>query len=167
MKTSLLIIVLIASLGLCSCSPGQVVQSLQTVITAAEIALPVILAGTNISAADQAKIVEYVSAVAQGTDEAALELASNDSTELKAIRVAAIFTSIATPHLSPGTPQRVMSVISLITSAVVSFLDNFQPNVSLAFSAPTYKKVSTTDAKALDQIRNRAQEVTAQLQRTR
>jgi hypothetical protein len=159
-------LLLVVAVVICACAPGQVVATLEAVIAAVEVALPLVMQGSGLPADQQAKITAYVSAVANATSQAAAELASADSGQVKAARVTAIFAGITAPMLPPGTAQRVVSVVASVANAVAKFLVQVQP-APMSFGARMVAvkvKVSGADTDRLSQIQKRAQVVSAQLQ---
>jgi hypothetical protein len=166
---SAMTLLLMAAVVICACAPGQVVATLEGVIAAVEVALPLVMQGSGLPADQQAKITAYVSAVASATSQAAAELASTDSGQVKAAKVTAIFAGITAPMLPPGTAQRVVSIIASVSNAVAKFLALVQP-APMSFGARMVAvkvKVSGADTEKLSEIETRAQAATAQLRRTR
>jgi hypothetical protein len=148
-----------------ACQTSTVIATLENVISAAEIAVPVIAAATHMSPATSAAIVSYLQEVNIATEQAATILAGSGTTAQKATQVVQAFAKIAAGCncVPAGTPQEVVAVIQAVAQAVQNFLTNFQTPAPLAGvgNQPGQKpgpslKVTASDRTALTNIRMRA-----------
>ena len=121
------ILFLILALCTAGCQTSTVISTLENVVSAAEIAIPVIGAATGLSAATSAKIVSYLQEVNIATAQAATILAGTGTSAQKAAEIAKAFAAIAAGCncVPPGTPQEVVAVVNAVAQAVLQFLSNF------------------------------------------
>ncbi len=163
MKTICSFVLALAVLSLAACKTS-VTSSLQLVVSAADAAVGVLEATGTLPPDAATRIDRYLAGVSDATSFAATELASSDSAEVKALKIAQKFATVTAPQLPPGTPQTVLSVIQSVVSAVLNFLQTIQPLVPPgARSAPVQIKVTDSDRKVLTEIDRRAQAVKARL----
>ena len=155
---------LLFALVLLSCQPSSLVASLDAVISAAEIALPVIGSAAGLSPQTQAQIVSYLHLVDAATIQAADILAGVGTSAEKAAKIIGVFSAIAQGCncIPPGTPQTVVAVVNAVVQAVAKFLGNFQSS-KMAAAKPVSTKVTATDLAGLANIRNRAEKNAANL----
>ncbi len=149
------ILFLILALCTAGCQTSTVISTLENVVSAAEIAIPVIGAATGLSPATSALIVSYLQEVNIATAQAATILAGTGTSAQKAAEIAKAFASIAAGCncVPPGTPQEVVAVVNAVAQAVLQFLTNFPPTPA----PPPAVKVSATDRIALANIRTRSE----------
>jgi hypothetical protein len=152
--------VLILLLLSAACQTSTIISTLEGVVTAAEIAIPVIGAATGLNPATTTAIVSYLQQVNIATAEAATILAGTGTSAQKAALIAKAFAAIAAGCncIPPGTPQEVVAVVNAVAQAVLQFLTNFPP----ATPAPAVK-VTASDRTALASIRTRAEQNAAKL----
>jgi hypothetical protein len=143
------------------CQTSTIVSTLEGVVTAAEIAIPVIGAATGLNPATTTAIVSYLQQVNIATAEAATILAGAGTSAQKAAQIVKLFAGIAAGCncIPPGTPQEVVAVVNAVAQAVLNFLTNFPPTPA---PAPAIK-VSASDRTALASIRTRAEQNAANL----
>ena len=148
--------VLILVLLLAGCQTSTVISSLESAVSAAEIAIPVIGAATGLNAKTSALIMAYLQQVNVATAEAATILANTSLTSAqKTAEIIKAFAGIAAGCncVPPGTPQEVVAVVNAVAQAVLNFLTNFQP----APAPPVAVKVSAADATKLASLRARSE----------
>jgi hypothetical protein len=136
------------------CQTSTLVSTLEAIVSAAEVALPVIGAAVGLPPALLAPIVGYLEAVNVAAAEAATILASTETSAQKAVDIAKAFAGVAAGCncIPPGTPAEIVSVINAVANAIGNFLANFQHPPS---PAPAIK-ISSADRAALSSIRTRA-----------
>jgi type IV pilus biogenesis protein CpaD/CtpE len=158
------ILFLILALCTAGCQTSTIISTLENVVSAAEIAIPVIGAATGLSAATSAKIVTYLQEVNIATAQAATILAGTGTSAQKAAEIAKAFAALANgcKCVPAGTPQEVVSVVEAVAQAVLNFLANFPPPApgtivgsSQKVSVPTIK-ISAADRITLANIQSRA-----------
>ncbi len=155
------ILFLILALLTTGCQPSTVIATLEGVVSAAEIAIPVIGAATGMSPATLAKIITYLQEVNIATAEASTILAGTGTSAQKAAQIAKAFASIAAGCncIPAGTPQEVVAVVNAVAQAVLQFLTNFPATPA----TPPVVKVSASDRGKLTSIRTRAEANAANL----
>jgi hypothetical protein len=153
-----------------SCGANQVITSLEVVVTAAEVALPIVAGQVGLSPTTLAAILGYLKNVNVAIAESSTILASTTLTTLqKSEQVILLFTSLAKgcSCLPKGTPQVVVDVIDGVVRAIANFLANVKPPVlppgtvvgaapKSARSSAIKVKVSASDKTKLDNIKARA-----------
>jgi hypothetical protein len=146
-----LILVLLTS----ACQQSTIISTLEGVVSAAEIAIPVIGAATGLNPATSTAIVSYLQLVNIATAQAATILAGPGTSAQKAAQIVKLFAGIAAGCncIPPGTPQEVVAVVNAVAQAVVNFLTNFPPTPA----PPPVVKVSSGDRAKLTSIRTRAE----------
>ncbi len=164
MKSLISIIpILFLILAVCTvgCQTSTVISTLEGVVSAAEIAIPVIGAATGLSPATSAKIVTYLQEVNIATAQASTILAGTGTSAQKAAQIAKAFASIAAGCncVPAGTPQEVVAVVNAVAQAVLNFLTNFPPTPA----PPPAVKVSAANRIALANIRTRSEKNMANL----
>jgi hypothetical protein len=159
-RIAFLILVLLTS----ACQQSTIIATLEGVVSAAEIAIPVIGAATGLNPATSAAIVSYLQQVNIATAQAATILAGTGSSAQKAAQIVQLFAGIAAGCncIPPGTPQQVVAVVNLVVQAVVNFLANFHP-VGVASTAPVKIKITAGDRTKLASIRTRSEKNLANL----
>lgn len=171
--THFLFIPLLVSLLILQGCAISVTSTLQLVIAAAEAAIPVI----DPAAASVA--MPYLKAVSQAVSFASTELASADTSAVKAEKIITQFATIAAPNLPPGISQTIVSAVLAVTSAVGNFLATIQTAAPPAVAAtavrisgraapkptavPKQITVSAKDQQALLAIRARADALAAKI----
>jgi hypothetical protein len=156
-----LVLILMLVLFLVACQQSTIISTLEGVVSAAEIAIPVIGAATGLNPATTTAIVSYLQQVNIATAEAATILAGTGTSAQKAALIVQAFAKIAAGCncIPPGTPQEVVAVVNAVAQAVLQFLTNFPPTPA---PAPVVK-VSASDRTKLTSIRTRAEANMAQL----
>lgn len=152
-----------------ACGANQVITSLEVVVTAAEVALPIVASQVGLSPATLAAVLTYLKAVNVAIAESSTILASTTLTTIqKSEQVVLLFTSLAKGCncLPKGTPQVVVDVIDGVVRAIANFLANVKPPVlppgtvsatpRNARSSTIKVKVSASDKIRLDKIQARA-----------
>jgi hypothetical protein len=149
------IVFLILALLSVGCQTSTVISTLESVVSAAEIAIPVIGAATGLSSATSAKIVQYLQEVNIATAQASTILAGTGTSAQKAAEIAKAFAAIAQGCncVPAGTPQEVVAVVNAVAQAVLQFLTNFPPTPA----PPPVVKVTAANRMALANIRVRAE----------
>jgi hypothetical protein len=144
-------------------STSTLISVLENVVSAAEIAVPVIGAATGLNPATSAAIVSYLQEVNIATAQAATILAGTGTSAQKAAEIAKAFAAVANgcKCVPAGTPQEIVSVVDAVAQAVLNFLANATtPPVTASSGAKAAKapsfKVSASDRIALANIRSRA-----------
>lgn len=150
----------------------SVTNSLQLVIAAAEAAVGII------SPEYATRIDPYLKAVSQATSFAATELASTDTSPVKAEKIISQFAAIAGPNLPAGVPQTIVTAIQAVVTAVSNFLASIQPAAPPHMAAtaarasgrtvkpqtvPKEIKLSPADERALVSIKTRADALAAKI----
>ena len=151
---------LILALLTVGCQTSTVISTLENVVSAAEIAIPVIGAATGLSAATSALIVSYLQEVNIATAQAATILAGTGTSAQKAAEIAKSFAAIANGCncVPPGTPQEVIAVVNAVAQAVL----NFRTNYPVA-TPPPVVKITAANRMALANIRVRSEQNAAKL----
>jgi hypothetical protein len=163
-------ILLVLALLMSACGTSQVLSTLEAVVAAAEVALPIVGAAAGVPPPVIAAIQVYLRAVSQASAQAAVILAGPGTAAAKAAQITQAFSAIAAGCncIPPGTPTQVVSVIDAIARAVINFLANFQPppGSSARVAAPkAIAKVSKSDQEKLAAIRARAEIIIQKLER--
>ena len=157
MKTLFLVLLLIFCLLLSSCSSSQIVATLEAVVSAAEIAIPVIGSAAGLSPQTQTMIVTYLQAVNRATGQASTILSGPGTSAEKAVAIASLFAGVAKGlNLPPGTPTQIINVIQGVANAVMAFLQNFPQSNALKAAAPVSMKVSRSDKAKLQSLLSRS-----------
>jgi hypothetical protein len=153
-----------------ACNTNQVITSLEVVVTAAEVALPIVASQVGLPPATLAAILTYLKSVNVAIGESSTILSSTTLTTIqKSEQVVLLFTSLAKGCncLPAGTPQVVVGVIDSVVRAIANFLANVKPTVvSLppgtvvgsrkAMRTSIKVKVSASDKARLDKVKARA-----------
>ncbi len=155
------VLFLILALVTTGCQPSTVIATLEGVVSAAEIAIPVIGAATGLNPATSAKIVTYLQEVNIATAQASTILAGTGTSAQKAAQIAKAFAAIAAGCncIPAGTPQEVVTVVNAVAQAVLQFLTNFPATPA----PPPAVKVTAANRTALANIRTRAESNAAKL----
>jgi hypothetical protein len=145
-----------------ACQPSTVVSTLENVISAAEIAVPVIGAATHLNPQTSAAIVTYLQEVNIATEQSATILAGTGTTAQKSAQIVQAFAKIAAGCncVSAGTPQEVVAVVNAVAQEVLNFLTNFKSQ-GVITTPPI--KVTARDRTALGKIQARAVQNAAKL----
>ncbi len=155
---SAIAIVLVVVLFLTACQPSTLISALDAVVTAAEIALPIIGSTAGIPPAVMSGIVSYLQAVDVAIHQTSVILAGPGTAADKAAQILAAFagTAAGCNCIPPGTPQVVVSVIQAVANAIAKFLAQFaQPSLLASDHAI---KITRADRAALAKIRTRAEQ---------
>jgi hypothetical protein len=164
--TGCLIAILFSIMALTGCGVSNVTTTLEIVITSAETAVGVLGATGTIPPAVVTQVDTYLTLVSQATSFAATELASSDSSAVKADKIIAQFASISAPILPPGIAQTIVAVIQAVANAVANFLNTIQPAATTGIhraSIPSSIKISSADKNTLSQIKLRADALTLKI----
>lgn len=158
-------IMLVPILFLTACTPSTLISTLEAVVSAAEIALPVIGAAAGLPPQVSVGIVQYLQTVDGAIVQASTILAGPGTSAQKSAQIVQAFASIAAGCncIPPGTPSVIVNVVNAVAQAVGRFLANFPQRTanesSRAPSAPLPEiKVGRSDRAALSKIRSRAVE---------
>lgn len=172
MTRRFLFVPLLVSLLLLQGCGLSVTSTLQLVIAAAEAAIGVI------SPQYAAVIDPYLKAVSQATSFAATELASSDTSPVKAEKIVSQFAAIAGPNLPAGVPQTIVTAIQAVVTSVSNFLASIQsaapPHMAATAArasgktvkpaaVPKQIKLSAADQQSLAAIKTRADALTARI----
>ena len=154
------VLFLILALLTVGCQTSTVISTLEGVVSAAEIAIPVIGAATGLNPATATQIVAYLQQVNIATAQAATILAGPGSSAQKAASIVIAFAGVSKGCncLPAGTPQEIITVVNAVAQAVLQFLTNFPPTTPV----PAVK-VSSANRIALGNIRTRAESNAANL----
>lgn len=141
-----------------ACSQSQVTITLDLIVTAADAAVSTLQATGQISPVEAALVQTYLTEVTDSVSFATTELASSDSSEVKAAKITANFAKIVAPQLS-GAPAAIVSTIGAVASAISNFLTTLtvttaqlvQYENSFAGAKKTFK-INGADKKALKTI---------------
>ncbi len=125
---------LIGALLLSGCQPSTVISSLEAVVAAAEIALPVIGAAAGLPPATMAGIVQYLQLVDVAITRSATILAGTGTVAEKSALIAQAFAGIANGCgcIPAGTPQTVVAVVNAVIQAISKFLVNVGAKAHMA-----------------------------------
>jgi hypothetical protein len=158
------VLFLILALLTVGCQTSTVISTLEGVVSAAEIAIPVIGAATGLNPATATQIVAYLQQVNIATAQAATILAGTGTSAQKAAQIVQLFAGIAAGCncIPPGTPQQVVAVVNAVVQAVLNFLTNFH-TAGVASATPVKIKISASDRTKLTSIRVRAEQNAANL----
>jgi len=108
------------------CSQSQVTTTLDLVVTAADAAVSVLQSTGTLPPGTASLITGYLGQVTTGVEFATTELASTDSTAVKAAKITQEFAMIVVPNLPPGTGAAIVSVVASVAQAVANFLSTLQ-----------------------------------------
>lgn len=157
-----------------ACNLSSAVKNLQFVIAAAEVVLPVVLAGSTVplSADTKAQIIAYLTAVGDATDASAAILTDTTKTNAqKAAAIASAFSGAIAPNLPPGTPANIVAMVHAVSDAIAKFLTSVAakgpPSTVAMAEAQVPAKVSRADKQALGEIGQRARVLRSTLPRSR
>jgi hypothetical protein len=114
-----IIVCLVLVMCLAGCSASEVISVLERVTSAAS-------AGIKASAACPT-CLKYIDAATSGADCAAVEIASQDFSVLKAAKIAGCFDTALTPALPPGTPTKTAAAVGVVAQSVATLLDKINP----------------------------------------
>jgi hypothetical protein len=155
------VLILMLVLFLVACQQSTIIATLENVVSAAEIAIPVIGAATGLNPATTTAIVSYLQQVNIATAEAATILAGAGTNAQKTALIIQAFAKLVAGCncVPPGTPQEVVAVVNAVTQAVLQFLTNFPATPT---PAPVIK-VSSGDRTKLTSIKTRAEANMAKL----
>lgn len=159
------LIVLLA--GLAACTISNIVQSLNLVVGAASVAVPVIqsLAGAgNLDPATAQQIAQYLSAVSDATAQTAAELQTTDPQALKITKITGYYATIVAPALGNRISPEARAAIGAVVAAVNSFLSQLKTTQTAAAvrgMKPADTQVSYSDRRKLGEIRTLAAGVKA------
>lgn len=132
----------IPTLMLVSCTGTQITTTLQTVVDAVSIALPILAATTGMTPAQDQEITKYLKTVSTAIKETTAELATMDSSAIKAGKIAGFFAAAALPAI-PGLSPTVQMILQTVSAAVGQFLSTLRaapsPTVSAVSAAPPVK----------------------------
>lgn len=153
------ILFLILTLCTAGCQQSTVISSLETAVTAAEIAVPVIGAATHLDPKTSALIVTYLQEVNIATAQASTILAGTGTSSQKTALIVQAFAKVAgnCKCVPPGTPSEVVAVVEAVAQAVGNFL------ASIPATAPPKVKVTASAHAALANIHTRAVQNAANL----
>lgn len=140
---------------LIGCTGTQITTTLQTVVDAVSVALPILTATLPSLTPDQSRqIVGYLRAVSTAVKETTAELQTADSSTIKASKIVAFFASAAIPTI-PGLSPTVQMILQAVDATVQAFLSTFKPAGAAARTtapaAPPAAKI-TFDKDALQYI---------------
>jgi hypothetical protein len=142
------VIILPLIVSLVGCSSSQIIQSLRVVVEAATAAVQFVPNAPP-------EVKEYLGAVNNGLSCATGELASDDSTEVKATRIVGCFASATQPVIPPGTPATIVAAVQAVSAALASFLSNYKPvgmvsaHSSSKATVPIPDQLTASDRRAL------------------
>lgn len=161
-----LILLACAAIVLQGCQPSTVISTLESVVSAAEVALPIIGAASGMPPETMSRIVQYLQTVDAAVVQSASILAGPGTSAQKSLAIAQAFSQIAAGCncVPPGTPQVVISVVDAVVKAVARFLTSVVPPQGAIAGPPPRIKVSGSDRAALADIRKRAEQHLTQLQ---
>ena len=164
-------LILVLCLVTVACTPSQAIGKLQKIVTAVEIALPLVVAtapavGHPVSPELQKIVNGYVQAVDKALDQTAAEMQSGEPAALQASKITGFFAGAVAPNLS-GAPATYALAVQAISGAVEAFLESYGGTKSFAASAVPEKpvKLSGADKKALRDIQAKVRAQAAQLVR--
>jgi hypothetical protein len=145
---------LLVCLLLTGCTTPQITTTLQAVVDAVGIATPIILNAAGVPAATSTLVTAYLGAVDTAVAETGTELASSDSSAVKADKIVQYFTQAGLqlgPNLPAGTPTLVVQLVNEVAQAVQGFLTQFgTPQAKALVAKSTGAKVKIeVDKKAL------------------
>jgi hypothetical protein len=160
-----LAVVLLMSLALVGCS-SSAVRDLQLVVAASEAVVAALETSGVIPAPIGAAVNVYMGQVSEFVTFATTELASSDSSAVKASKIAAEAAAVAKPDLPPGTPNLIATAIQAVAASLGTFLGNIQATAAV-ISHPSYGnsffaekaaklKISKADEKKLAELHARA-----------
>jgi Na+-transporting NADH:ubiquinone oxidoreductase subunit NqrC len=160
-KYTLLAVVLLVLLCfvLVACTSSSLIVSLQLVTDAVEVAIPV-LAAAGVDPAALTLVQNYLTAVSTATQQATTELASTDTTAVKAGKIASYFAAAIAPEIAN---VQVSAVVKAVAAAVQEFLALLNPAPVTAAIAQSSVQPSFGDRRKLSSIYKQAGEHLKQL----
>ena len=138
-------VLLLAVLLMVGCTSSQVISTLESVVSAAEVAIPVIGAATNTPPATINLIVTYLQGVSTASGKASVILSGTGTTAEKSALIVQAFAQVAAGmNLPAGTPTEIVTVINAVAQAVVNFLAQFPAGSppAINITAPDYATLS-------------------------
>jgi hypothetical protein len=110
------------------CKASDVSITLVAVSSAAQVAVPVILANNSTLPQDTKNLITaYLKSVSEAVVKTSSELTSTDDTDsMKITKIVGFFSGAVMPNLPVGTPQNVAVCLSAVSQAVETFLNALQ-----------------------------------------
>ncbi len=145
-------------LTLTGCTKSQLLQTLQGIIAAAELVLPLIMP-IGIPAIVVDLVNGYLQSAMQGVENVSLILNDPTKTALQKVpEITMLIAAIIKPHLPPGTPVNIDIAVNNVAAALEHFLENFKPVINLRNAKAVNKSVKLTNADKgeLNKIQNNA-----------
>lgn len=139
---------------LAGCTPGAVTSALDKVVSAVELALP-LLSFAGVPAPVIVLAQGYLQSVSAAVNETTTELASTDTSAVKAAKIASYFAAAIVPVLPAGTPPIVAQLLQAVSDAVAAFLKHIAGGQTLVAGKVPEIKVTMRDRAALAKIKER------------
>ncbi len=114
MKRALMLLALALTVG---CTSSQTVTTVEAVVAASEAVINIL---PNISAAVKTEVTGYLSQASDGVTCVNKELETTDAGVLRALKIAACFSSLSYATLSPGA-QGYVSAVNAAIQALLAF----------------------------------------------
>jgi hypothetical protein len=149
--------VVIAVVLLQSCTAPQIIDTLDAVVSAAEVAVPVIAAAVNLPPGLASTIVTYLQSVSVAAGKASVIIAGPGTSASKDAQIIAAFAGVVGGALPPGTPAAIATVVQAVAQAVVNFLATIPASTTTIGAALSHSiRVSAADKVRLTSIKTRA-----------
>lgn len=150
-----------SSIVLTGCSSSSVIDALNATVAAADAAVTALEVSGVINPIVGQSVVGYLNSVTKASEEAATELASTDSSAVKATTIADDFAQAVMPDLTQA-PVGVRAAIAAVDAAIKAFLASVQSGSTPAI-AKTVVRPSARQRLELDGIRRHAERVARRL----
>jgi len=153
-RSAVLPMVLASLLLSLACTPGDITSSLDRVVGAVELALPLLtLAGVP----GQVIILAqgYLQSVSVAVNETTAELASADNSAVKAAKIGQYFAAAIVPNLPAGTPPIVGQLLKAVSDAVAALLGQLAGSPGVLPGSGVEIKMRTADRVAIEKIKAR------------
>ncbi len=139
---------------LAACTPGALVGSLDAVVSAVSLALPILsLAGVPGPVILLAQ--GYLQSVSTAVHATTAELASADTPAVKAVRIASYFAAAIVPNLPAGIDPRIGQLLAAVAQAVQAFLQHLGGVQGIAAGPAQPIHMSRGDKQAVAKIEAR------------
>ncbi len=160
---------IVLCLALIGCTAGTLVNTLNLIVDAAEVALPLLTTLAGVPASITTPALAWLSAVTTVVPEVTAELASTDSSVVKAQKITADFQSVINgPAFTGSVPPRVAAIVQTVTAAISVFLSELAQTSTtpLATAAQPYR-LTAGDRHVLSGIVSRANSLHAKIEAAR
>jgi hypothetical protein len=148
---------LISAIFLQACTATQVITTLDAVVSAAEVAVPVVAAAANLPPGIASIVETYLQAVSTAAGKASVIIAGPGTTASKDTQIIAAFAGVVGGTLPAGTPAEIAAVVQAVAQAVANFLATIPASPTVVGAALTRSiRLSSADKVQLTAIKTRS-----------